>query len=241
MKPYFFFQPVGWCSSRFHLSCQCFCSSVSSSESRTWKCKSETVLVFFFVFLSLFCWFIFREIWISFRGLQSMHQSVYWRFKDRKTRATKHSDEENSCISQSQRSLWMGELVCVWLQTRQTATRGPSSRDTHMIPPSYVIVTCHRTFGGFRCFWEFSAFSIGMELLLAFQTNYRGRRTLRSSVLHRLGLLARRWGDEWWTWNWREEQKTRKERAQLGFCDVAQRNMAGYDVWRLRKKKDKIP
>lgn len=73
--------------------------------------------------------------------------------------------------------------------------------------------------GGFQVFWEFSAFSIRIELLLAVQTNYRGRRTLRSSVLHGLGQPAGHWRDEWWTWKWREEQKMRKEseKPQLGF------------------------
>lgn len=137
----------------------------------------------------------------------------------------------------------MGELVCVWLQTWQTAATGeggPSSRDSHMIPPSNVIITCHHLspdIWGFQVFWEFSAFSISTELLLAVQTNYRGRPILRSSVLHGLGQQAGHWRDEWWTWNWREEQKTRKERkSPTGVCDVAQRNMAGYDVWRLKKR-----
>lgn len=86
-------QPVGCCSSSlevdFTLSRQCFCSSVSSSKATivgNMKMQRKAVLVFFFLSV---CWFIFREIWISFRGLQFMYQSVYWRFKDRKIRATK--------------------------------------------------------------------------------------------------------------------------------------------------------
>lgn len=34
------------------------------------------------------------------------------------------------------------------------------------------------------------------------------------------------------------ENENRK--SPTGVCDVAQRNMAGYDVWRLKKKKDII-
>lgn len=32
-----------------------------------------------------------------------------------------------------------------------------------------------------------------------------------------------------------------KRKSPTGVCDVAQRIMAGYDVWRLKKKKDKNP
>lgn len=62
-------------------------------ENAKWSC----ICFFFFLSLSLsFCWFIFREIWISFRGAQLMHQSVYWRFKDGKTKSYNIFRTENS-------------------------------------------------------------------------------------------------------------------------------------------------
>lgn len=36
-------------------------------------------------------------------------------------------------------------------------------------------------------------------------------------------------------------KKERERKSPAGVCDVAQRIMAGFDVWRLKKKKDKIP
>ena len=71
----------------------------------------------------------------------------------------------------------MGEPV--WQQTWQSATRGgwPSSWDSHMIPSSNVIITCLHLppdIRGFQVCWEFSAFSISIELLLAVQTNSKG-------------------------------------------------------------------
>lgn len=96
----------------------------------------------------------------------------------------------------------------------------------------------------------FSLSSISMELLLAVQTNCRGRRSLRSAVLHGLGQL---WPDTGEMSDGRgnggrsrrEKERERREKIPAGVCDVAQRIMAGYDVWRLNlkkdKKKDKIP
>lgn len=97
--------------------------------------------------------------------------------------------------------------------------------NSHMIPPSNVIVTWHQTFSGFRCCGSFLPF-ISLDLLLAVQTNCRGRCTL-----HMAG-------------HWREmndgcgerKDKQKMRKSPVGFCDVAQRNMAGYNVWRLKKR-----
>jgi len=35
-------------------------------------------------------------------------------------------------------------------------------------------------------------------------------------------------------------EKRERERGLAGVCDVAQRNMAGYDVWRLKKGQNSI-
>lgn len=115
------------------------------------KMQSKAVLFFFFPVLLVF---IFREIWICFRGLHLMHQSVYWRFKDRKTRATKYSDEKKTHAFPKTSEAFEWVSWCVWLKTGQTVTRGPFSWDSHTSPPVNVI-TCHRTIGRYRCFGSF--------------------------------------------------------------------------------------
>ena len=97
----------------------------------------------FFSSFLMFCCFIFREIWISYRSLQLMHKkSVYWRLKyelqniqKRRQRVPKPAEPSNGSA---------GDLAV-----------GPSSWGSHMIPLSNVIITCHRTFGGFRSFLPF--------------------------------------------------------------------------------------
>lgn len=228
----FFCSSLGPEEADFTLSCQCF-SSFSflplkiHNFWKTWKCKAKLYFFFFFIILFYFLFVGLSSGRFGSEASQLMHQSVYWRFKDRKTRATKYSDKEkkktNSRISQKPAKPLIGESWCVWLQTWQTATRGPSTwGQSHWSLPSNVIITCHRTFGWISgVLGVFSLSSISMELLLAVQTNCRGRRSLRSAVLHGLGQL---WPDTGEMSDGRgnggrsrREKERGEKRSQLGF------------------------
>lgn len=133
-----------------------------------------------------------------------MHQSVYWRFKDGKTKSYDTFRTENSPLFSSD-------------------------------PPSNVIVARHRLSldisGGIQAgvFLEFSAFSISVELLLAVQTNSRGRR-----------LLGRKDGRG----DGEEEQKKESEEEPnwgLRCCSEEYGWLWCLETEKKLKKKDKIP
>lgn len=91
-------------------------------------------------------------------------------------------------------------------------------------PPSNVIITCLWTFEGIQVLWEFSSISISIELLLSIWT---------------LGGAACSAGQSSQLCGIKDggmEGGAENERGNWARCDVAQRNMAGYDVWRLGGK-----
>ena len=116
---------VFFCSEEadFTLSCQCF-SSFSflplkiHNFWKTWKCKAKLYLFFFLLFYFISCFVGLSSGRFGSEASQLMHQSVYWRFKDGKIRATKYSDKKEkktkkkTCISQKP-AFDRGELVCV--------------------------------------------------------------------------------------------------------------------------------
>lgn len=195
----FFCSSLGPEEADFTLSCQCF-SSFSflplkiHNFWKTWKCKAKLYFFFFLLFYFISCLLVYLQgdldqrlhswcIKVFTGGLKTEKQEL----QSIQTRKKK----KNSRISQKPAKPLIGESWCVWLQTWQTATRGPSTwGQSHWSPPSNVIITCHRTFGWISgVLGVFSLSSISMELLLAVQTNCRGRRSLRSAVLHGLGQL----------------------------------------------------
>lgn len=69
--------------------------------------------------------------------------------------------EETRAFPKTSKRLWMGELVCGYRHGSLPRGGGPSPWDSHMIPPSNVIITCRHLspdIQGFQVFGEFSAF-----------------------------------------------------------------------------------
>lgn len=79
--------------------------------------QSKAVLFFFFIILFYFLFVGLSSGRFGSEASQLMHQSVYWRFKDRKTRATKYSDKEKkkklAHFPKTSEAFDRGELVCV--------------------------------------------------------------------------------------------------------------------------------
>lgn len=102
------------------------------------------------------------------------------------------------------------------------------------------LASCNRIIWGLRGAGGLVVFSLlyryDTRTAASSPTNSRGRHALLTSVLHELGRMAGHWRGEQWMWEGGRKGGVRV----MGFCDEAQRNMAGYDVWRL-KKTDKIP
>lgn len=91
-------------------------------------------------------------------------------------------------------------------------------------PPSNVIITRLWTFEGIQVLWEFSSISISIELLLSIWT-LGGAACSAGQSSQLCGIK-----------DGRMEGGAENERGNWARCDVAQRNMAGYDVWRLGGK-----
>lgn len=130
----------------------------------------------------------------------------------------------------------MGELVCGYRHGSLPRGGGPSPWDSHMIPPSNVIITCHHLspdVRGFQVFGEFSAFYQHKKCCQVSKQTLGG--TAPSARQFYTDLASG--PDTGGMSNGCGEGERRKERkSPTGICDVAQRNMAGYDVWRLKKR-----
>lgn len=245
--------PVGWCSSRVEkivvtLSCHClFFFPVSSSKSRfVGNMKMQTVLLYFFP--------PFNVLLVYLQGdLDQFLEAYSWcvkvftgGLKTKKIRATKYSEKETHFPKPA--NPLMCELVCGCrhggLQLGEGLLPGTV---TWSLPLMWSpAITCHWTFvgGGEGCFrWcgSFQPFSISIELLLAVQTNSRGRWLLLVSF----------------TWTWPDGRTLKRWTMDVGREGGAEKEERkkepDWGLWRCweeygwlwcletEKKKDKIP
>lgn len=184
-------------------------------ENAKWSCTCS--LFYFLPTLPFNLSFIFREIWISFS----------WNIKVFTGEEKKKSYEiiQNWKLIFPKPAKPLNRWAGMWLQTWWTATRGGQfflgqSHD----PPSNVIITRLWTFEGIQVLWEFSSISISIELLLSIWT--LGGAACSAGQSSQLCRIK----------DGRMEGGAENERGNWARCDVAQRNMAGYDVWRLGGK-----
>lgn len=166
----FFCSSLGPEEADFTLSCQCF-SSFSFLPLKihnfleNMKMQSKAVLFFFFIILFYFLFVGLSSGRFGSEASQLMHQSVYWRFKDRKTRATKYSDKEKKkktrAFPKNQRSLWSWRAGVCGCRHDRLPLGGLLPGDSLIDPPPLMWsspVTGH--LGGFQVCWEFSAFRL---------------------------------------------------------------------------------